>query len=101
MPERPSMLWTYADGVLVVVHTAQVPTDDAWNAHCALIERVRRELRAVVVYADGGGPSSKQRQEMRRALQGAIPPVAILTNSVLVRGIVTSLNWFLSNHMVA
>ena len=88
--------------VLVGVHTVSNPTRQEWDQQCVLIENTRNEVRAVLIYTDGGGPSSSQRKQMRNALHDTpAPPTAILTESPWVRGIITSVKWFLSGPIAA
>ncbi len=96
------MRFRFALGYFVGVHTARAPSADAWTAHCADIERRRNETRGALVYTLGGGPDSKQREQLRSALHGLeAPPTAIMTASPLVRGIVTGLNWFFRDPGIA
>jgi hypothetical protein len=102
MADAPTMRFSYVDRVFVGVHTAKNPRPAEWSAHCASIERLRNETRGCLVYTLGGGPSSKQREEMRVAFhEQPAPPTAIMTSSALVRGIITSLNWFLADKIAA
>jgi len=102
MAGNPTMLFSYLHGVFVGVHTANSPSAEEWREHCTVIERVRHETRGVLVYTQGGGPNTQQRQQMRAALHELpAPPTAILTASPWVRGIITSLNWFLGNRVAA
>lgn len=97
------MLFRYVERVAVMVHTADTPDLDSWRAYCELIPRVRSEVKGVLVFTLGGAPNSKQREQMRLALGGLpSPPVAILTTmSPIVRNIITSLNWFFGQSLVA
>lgn len=82
--------------VIVGVHTAQNPAKHEWDRYCLLLESARKDLRALLFYTEGGGPSSAQRQQLRDAMHDTpAPPSAVLTDSVWARGIITSLNWFL------
>lgn|GEM_PF-5011023 len=58
-------------------------------------------LRGVLVFTAGGGPTTKQRERLRASVPSSIPPIAIMTDSVLVRGIITSINWFVNNPLSA
>lgn len=100
--EPPTMLYRYVDRIFILVHTQQEPSDREWRAYCASLEQFHEDVRGVLVYTDGGGPSGKQRQQMRIALHGQPGGRgAILTNSAWARGIITALNWFLSNRLAA
>jgi hypothetical protein len=100
MPVQPTMLCRYVDHIIVCVHTAEAPTEKEWLAHCALLEHLRDETQGLLIFSEGGGPNSAQRQQMRLALhESALPPTAIMTSSSLVQSITTSLNWFLGNRV--
>lgn len=100
--EPPTMLYRYVDCILVGVHTSDNPREREWRQHCASLERLHHEMRGVLVYTDGGGPTGKQCQQLRLALhEHASPPAAILTSSAWVRGVISSLNWFLADQVAA
>lgn len=102
MASDPTMRTRFVRGFFVGVHTAKNPSNEAWFAHCREVERLRHVTRGALFYTQGGGPNSKQRQELRAALQGLDPPLsAIMTASQVVRGIVIGLNWFFRDPRVA
>lgn len=79
----------------LTVHTERVPSEEEWTQY---ISQVRdhmplEEQRALVVSA-GGGPNGTQRKAMVTALEGAKVPVAILSNSLLMRSAATAVSWF-------
>jgi hypothetical protein len=97
-----TMRFAYVHRIFVGVHTPRNPSDEEWQRHCSHIERMRHDNQGVVVYTQGGGPTSTQRQRMRQALRETpAPPTAILTESAFIRGAITSLNWFLGNQVAA
>lgn len=97
-----TMSFEFVEGIFVGVHTEAAPREDEWQHHCEHIERVRDRTGGVVVYTEGGGPTTNQRQQLRRALgELSPPPTAILTASPIVRGIITSINWFFKGERVA
>jgi hypothetical protein len=96
-----TMVYRYVDGIYVMVHTVTAPSDDEWNQHCKELETVHASLRGVLVFTAGGGPTSKQRERLRSSVPSSIPPTAIMTDSALVRGIITSINWFVNNPLSA
>lgn len=92
----------YVQGIFVGVHGTAAPDAAGWKAHCERLGAAKFETRGVIVFTLGGGPDSKQREQLRLATEGApVPPVAILTPSALVRGIITSLNWFMGGQAIA
>jgi hypothetical protein len=94
MAEDVASRFRFCKGFFVGVHTSQEPSREAWSAHCLEAERRCKEVKGVLVYTDGGGPDSRQREELRRAFAGKSPITAIVTASASARGIVTGLNWF-------
>jgi hypothetical protein len=88
--------------VLVAVHTSTAPTDPEWDAWIAHLEEMGKrfagELSLVgnLVFTDGGGPSQSQRAKVNNliALGRSAPPVSIVTDSRLVRTLVSGLSIF-------
>jgi hypothetical protein len=95
------MMHRYVDGIYVMVHTVTAPSDDEWNQHCKELETVHASLRGVLVFTAGGGPTAKQRERLRSSVPSSMPPTAIMTDSVLVRGTIMSINWFVNNPLSA
>ncbi|HTU59705.1 MAG TPA: hypothetical protein VMF89_14740 [Polyangiales bacterium] len=101
MGRAHTMVYRFVDGICIMVNTVTAPSDDEWNHHCKELETVHASLRGVLVFTAGGGPTSKQRERLRAAVPSSIPPTAIMTDSALVRGIITSINWFVNNPLSA
>ena len=81
--------------LVVTVHTAAVPSDEDWDAYMAGVDAyLPLEDQRVLVVSAGGGPNGKQRKMMVDALNGARVPVAIITNSLLMRGAGIAVSWF-------
>ncbi|MFT3924470.1 MAG: hypothetical protein QM778_18170 [Myxococcales bacterium] len=98
--QGPTMIFRHVDGVWVGVHTAEPPTVDEWTALCGEVAHLRRETRGVIIYTEGGGPDSKQRELLRAALQNTPQHVAVLTHSSVVRLISTTLNWLFGRQTI-
>ena len=89
------MAWAHTGRLLVAVHGKSSPTSLEWSRFLN-DNRSLRDLR-VLVCTYGGGPDGKQRRElMAEASYGGVPTV-IMTDNVIARGIVTTLNWFNPN----
>jgi hypothetical protein len=88
--------------LIVTAHNAKPLGDEEWEEH--YLKHVRKakeqgilDRTANVVFAEGVGPTPKQRaathgifgKDQRYELK-----VAVVTSSVLVRGIVTTMSWF-------
>lgn len=47
-----------------------------------------------LVFSDGGGPNATQRKMASDVLNGRSTPLAIVTGSQMMRGVITALRWF-------
>ena len=92
MPKTLAFRTVDNKGSVFVVVGPTTPAESEWNL---LVEAHRRERhqRTLVVTA-GGGPTAAQRKAILDVSGGKGLPAAILTDSVMVRGIVTALSWF-------
>ena len=80
---------------VVTVHTHEIPNDEDWNRYMAQVhDHLPLEEQRILVVSAGGGPNGKQRKMMVDALAGAVVPVVILTNSLLMRGAGIAVSWF-------
>ena len=85
---------------LVLTTEASIP-DREWEAYAGAIDRVFKESRRkpddipTLVLTDGGRPNSMQRAAITEIYSraGGGPPVATLTDSLAVRGILRALTW--------
>jgi hypothetical protein len=79
----------------VTVHTEDVPAEAEWNDY---MKGVRRDVpmadQKVLVISAGGGPNGKQRKMMTDELEGTRVPVAILTDSWIMRSAGIAVSWF-------
>jgi hypothetical protein len=80
------------DRLAIAVHSEQPPSDEEWAQWIALCRDRPGALR-VLVETHGGGPNAKQRKALNDALGSRDMRAAILTESLLVRGVVTALAW--------
>lgn len=77
---------------LLMVHSAEAPSEQEWDA---MLAQLQKQFPArVLVFTDGGGPTTLQRGRLNDALVGKPVKAAIVTSSQIVRGIVTALAWF-------
>jgi hypothetical protein len=91
------MAWRTEGRVNVVVHGRRSPTDLEWASY---LNETRddggRPDFCIVVLSRGGSPDGKQRTLLANSVaKGARkPPVALLTDSAIVRGVITAMNIF-------
>jgi hypothetical protein len=86
------MLMSHFDRVAIAVHDEVPPTDEEWELWL-LFFNGRTEVRALVESYEGAGPNAKQRRVLAERTQGIDVRAAILTDSLVVRGIVTAIAW--------
>ena len=83
-----------SDRVYTLVYGAAPPTDEEWSRCIALFrERAGKDSR-FLVETHGGGPDPKQRKALADLLRNEDTLVAVMTDSVVARGIITALAWF-------
>jgi hypothetical protein len=96
------LLWREVNGVLIVVHGREAPTDERWRelvlaASKTLPDgsRTPRHWAAVLIYSLGGMPTVTQRAKLGTLLTvtGPAPPVALVSDSYLARGVLTAVRW--------
>ena len=82
-------------GLFVILHPNSSVSREEWDEHQSFFESQCKLLRGMFVYTLGGGPNAGQRREIQRIF-GQLPDFssAVVTPSVLVRSIVTAINFF-------
>jgi hypothetical protein len=88
----PTMRYQQLGDTMAMVHTADAPTDQEWDE--MLDHHRRHRPTRVLVFTDGGGPTTLQRGRLNDALEGRVVKTAVVSSSQVVRGIVTALSWF-------
>lgn len=82
---------------IVLVNGPTTPADDEWRAYVRDVERWLPDLVGTLIVSDGGGPNSAQRRELKEAFTRhgrASVRTAVLSDSLMARGIVNALNLF-------
>ena len=82
--------------VRLVLQGAGRPSDEEIDLHIAEAVAMSHFVRAVLVIAEGpdaAGPNAAQRAKMARAGLLRVP-TAVVTDSVLARGVMTAVSWF-------
>jgi hypothetical protein len=88
-----TMRWGVIHGILVVVHGEEQPRDAEWEAYMKGFDR-RGAIRGGLAVTDGPGPNGRQRELVARLPRQFLEmPFAVITTSLVVRGIVTALGW--------
>ena len=76
---------TVVDRLFIVVCGAGGPSNAEWAAYLYLVRRNGVDRTMQIVVTEGGGPTPPQRRELDDLLAGRVMPVAIISNSILVR----------------
>ena len=95
----PSLGVGLMHGILVIAHPGFAPHRDDWEQLCRVIRKSHAAVRGQLVLTLGGGPDAAQRKRALAELPTDFvpPPVAVVTQSIAVRGIITALNWLLND----
>lgn len=89
------MNWRRMGRLVVTVHTSAVPDEQEWASYMSQADAfLPLEDQRILVISAGGGPNGKQRKMLIDVLNGARVPVAIITNSWLMRGPGIAVSWF-------
>lgn len=82
--------------VLILAHSKDAPSAAEWDEYVASARQWRCDIRALLVLSDGGGPNASQRAALDEALglENHTAKTAVVTVSMMARGIVTAIGWF-------
>jgi hypothetical protein len=90
----------HAGDLLIALHDKDQPTDSQWAALMdnlkTVISKHGGDFSRIygMVITDGGAPSHSQRELLNNVLSGKSWKISVLSDSLMVRGVVTALNWF-------
>lgn len=89
------MCFDWADTLLLMAHTKKGPEVASWSAACRSLADTIDAKGAIctLVFTDGGGPSSAQREEMAKLVHPSKYRAAVFSTAPSVRFIVTSLTF--------
>ncbi len=92
-----------ARSFLVIGHGPVAPSREDWSAVCAAIESEHASASGQLVLSRGGVPDAAQRRTALAVLPPGFvaPPVAVVAEQAVVRGVITVLNWFLQGSHAA
>jgi len=89
-----NMAFKVIDRLFIVVYGAHDPTDEEWIFYLQDVERHGIDRTMQLISTDGGGPTATQRRYLNELLAGRSVPVAVMSSSSAIRGVVTALSWF-------
>jgi hypothetical protein len=91
-----NMSWRTEGRLNVVYHGPLAPTNLEWQRYVnesVALSGGRSDTR-VLVLSRGGSPDGQQRQTLETALRGRAKPVALLTDKVLARAVISAMSLF-------
>lgn len=89
--------------ILLALHSTKTPETEGWDTYLDAYEdgvkKWGKKLLGSLAVTDGGGPDAKQRAELAHRLIQPYPHIrgAVVTNSVIARGIITAISWLKGN----
>ena len=86
----PTVAAVLRDGVLLIVHGDESPRDGEWESLVGFMETI--SIRSCVVYTGGASLNPRQRQMVMPHLKRT-PFACVVTDSGVVRGVLTALRW--------
>ena len=91
-PKR-SLVVRVVDSLIILRENSTTPTDRDWDEFLEILAANRPNFPKIkiLVKTDGGGPSTEQRKRLSVALGGRPVRVAVVTDSIKVRFIVSSI----------
>lgn len=89
-----NMAFKVIDRMFIVVYGSHDPTDEEWLNYLEDVKRHGIDRTMQLIATEGGGPTSTQRKILNDLLAGRHVPVAVMSGSTAVRGVVTALSWF-------
>ena len=94
---RPNLVTRVVGDILILVESSEPPSDQEWDHCLSLLAGFRSDFsRAkILVVTEGGGPTPLQRQRLSELSKGHHLRVAVVSESVKVRFIVSSVALFL------
>lgn len=89
-----NMAFEIVGDLFIVIHNAKPPSDAEWASYLRSWQGRDMSKMRTLVFTAGGGPSTAQRKEANTALGGKPSVTSVVSDSAMVRGIVTALSWF-------
>jgi hypothetical protein len=80
--------------LLISVHGKAPVSDEQFPEILRIFRGLDYENIRMLVVTEGGGPTPRQRSVMTKALGGRQMRNAVVSDDMLIRGIVTALSWF-------
>ena len=92
MPKPQARITRLSFGLFVAVYGEQSPPDVEWARYLDTMRGILPEDR-LLIFSWGGGPNFKQRRELEEVVAQHQGKVAVVTGSLVARGIVKAISW--------
>ena len=89
-----NMAFKVIDRLMIAVYGTENPTDGEWRSYLQEIEQHGIDRTVHLIFTEGGGPTATQRRFLNTLLGARSVPVAVMSSSAVIRGVVTALSWF-------
>jgi hypothetical protein len=86
--------WLVSDVLVFVALHSGSPTDAAWDGYVNVTRGLIENLGGLLVVAGNTSITARQRGSLRSIYADANVPIAVLTESLGARGILTAIRWF-------
>jgi hypothetical protein len=87
--------WDFVtDDRMVMLHTEVEPTNEEWDGYLSRLKGKRASTLGLLVFTSGGAPNAVQRTKLNDWIGKDSYARAVLSDSMLVRGVITALAWF-------
>jgi hypothetical protein len=90
----PTMSFGSANGTFIVAHGEEAPAPEEWTSFLSEFETALPSLTGLLVFSAGAATDARQREQIEELTKRGKLRVAVLTDSIVVRGTVTALSWF-------
>jgi hypothetical protein len=90
---RETLAFEYVNEMLLLIHTTEEPSDEDWDA---MVKHAyaQKTLRGTVVLSPGAKPKPTMRSDIRSLHDHFGTKTAVITTSVVSKGVMTALSWF-------
>lgn len=88
-----AMAFKLIDRLFIVVYDKANVTNEEWANYLEVAESHGLDRTSHLVITDGGGPNAAQCGYLNWLLAGRSPPVAVVSASADIRGVVTAMSW--------
>jgi hypothetical protein len=82
------------DDLFISAYNTDPPSDEDAGEGLKILQKMDLSRARMLVVTAGGAPTATQRKKVYDVLNGQEPPAAIVSDSMVVRTIVTAMNWF-------